>query len=99
MIVSGKVVNKRELLKEVSTLTGLPIEECDLVYEGLVKAVRLFITNGRPVRLAKLGKFEFKERRGGFSNLTHKVYPKHYQLVFKIVPILARYISTETREY
>lgn len=99
MIVSDKIVNKRELLKEVSTLTGLPVEECDLVYEGLVKAVRLFITNGRPVRLNGLGKFEFRKRRGGFSNLAHKVYPKHYQLVFKIVPIIARYISIETREY
>jgi DNA-binding protein HU-beta len=55
-------VNKRELIQEAATSTGLGTDEVDRALAGLIEAIRRAVAAGDRVAVPDLGTFEKRER-------------------------------------
>jgi len=92
-------VGKMQLVRELSTHTTLPKEQCSFMYEVFLDIVKEHLMEGETVGLRGIGQFYFLQHPASRSNMTGGIIPKHKQLKFKIAEGLSRFIRKDTREF
>ncbi len=91
-------IKKKQLVREVSEMTGITVVQCDWMFENFIETVRQHLLNEEAVELKLLGKFYFLQHGPKKSNMTSKIVPAHKQLKFKVAEGVARKIRVKTRE-
>lgn len=93
-----KRAEKQRLLSKLAEKTKEDKDTLGFVLDSFYEIMKEDLKAGREVYFPSVGKFYFKKRKSGKSNLTGQYIPEHYQLKFKVNGVLARYIRVMSRE-